>query len=1213
MNRKPKINDVVLIAVVALVGFGLAAWIAGIAPDAWSRLTSHPLAAAGVALLVGLLAVSLWRTRRAMAANLKLAREARIYQDFFDHSPDLLASVDVASGKVLACNQTLCDTLGMQCDEIVGQPVLQLYHPSSHESAERVLRKFADCGEVRDEELRLRRADGSVVPGTLNATAVRGEDGQVLCSRSSWRDLSRHRSIERALRDLAASATVHGADQAFLRRCVRDLAQLYGSSRAFVGVFAGQRHDAIRTLVKWNRDKGFVDNEVYELRGTPCQDVIDRAVELISSDVATLYSEDKDLARAGIESYCGVPLVSSTGEVMGVLSVIDTDTIPDDHFARPLHHVFAQRIAHELERKAWAEALRRGEEKYRRLLEGLRSSFVYSLDTTGAVRYVSPAVTTVLGYSATEFTERRNALMAESEANIGAVERARAALQGVEQPRYELRVRTRNGQFKDLDMSERPVFDAGGKLVAVEGMATDITVRKRAEGLLAAQNQVLERIAEGAPLQEALDTLCRAAEALRDGALASVMLVSADHKTLQLGAAPSLPAEYAAALDGIAIGEQMGSCGSAAFTGEPVFVSDVQIDPRWERFRELAGRVGIMACWSLPVLAEDGSVLGTFAVSLDRTGAPDESDRRLLLMATHLTGIVIRKHQAEDALSRSEMRFRDFARIAADYLWEMGPDLSFSYISERYREITGLDPQRLPGHSPTDLVAAQMPESELWTRHLEDLRSRRVFDSEFSWVRSDGATIVLSHRGRPVFDDDGEFLGYRGTGSDVTNAYRLSEQLAYQASHDGLTGLTNRAEFESRLRGALDSARVEGAEHALCYLDLDQFKIVNDTCGHVAGDELLRQLSRLLRARVRKRDTLARLGGDEFGVLMERCPLQQAHRVADLLRQLVEEFRFHWEGRNFTIGVSIGLVPINSNSVDSTSILRAADTACYAAKDEGRNRVHVYHEADTEVARRQGEMQWISRIDSALETQRMRLYAQRIEPIVAEHKGGDHYELLLRLVDTDGQIVLPGAFLPAAERYNTAVKLDRWVIEAACRWFSAHPELLDTLGLCAINLSGQSLGDPSFLRFVIDQFGDGGLPAERFCFEITETAAISNLTHASQFIDALGKLGCRFSLDDFGSGLSSFAYLKTLSVDFIKIDGIFVKDIVSDPMDLAMVRSINEIGHVMGKQTVAEFVESVEILEALRDIGVDYAQGYHIAKPVPIEQLAAGTVQREAG
>ena len=466
-------------------------------------------------------------------------------------------------------------------------------------------------------------------------------------------------------------------------------------------------------------------------------------------------------------------------------------------------------------------------------------------------------------------------------------------------------------------------------------------------------------------------------------------------------------------------------------------------------------------------------------------------------------------------------------------------------------------------------------------------------------VSKSGREYAIQDSAAPIQGQQGEILGVVLVFSDVTEARHLSLQISYQACHDALTGLINRHEFDHRLKRVLETARCVSTENALCYLDLDQFKLVNDTCGHVAGDELLRQISKLLQENVRHRDTVARLGGDEFGLLMEHCSLIEARQVADKLVKAVSDYNFLWEKKLFNIGVSIGLITVNESSPNIDALLSAADTACYMAKEQGRGRIHVYLEDDEELAKRHDEMQWASLLPRALEEDRFQLYLQQIAPVASEHVEGVHYEVLLRMKDK--QLVLPEAFLPAADRYNLSSKLDRWVIAATFRWILDHPAHLERLYLCSINLSGHSLNDETFLKFVHQEFEKSPVPREKICFEITETVAIANLSRTASFMKALKTKGCRFSLDDFGSGLSSFAYLKNLPVDFLKIDGVFVKDILDDPLNFAMVKSINEIGHVMGKQTIAEFVENEAILEKLREIGVDYAQGYGIDRPRPIE------------
>ena len=470
-------------------------------------------------------------------------------------------------------------------------------------------------------------------------------------------------------------------------------------------------------------------------------------------------------------------------------------------------------------------------------------------------------------------------------------------------------------------------------------------------------------------------------------------------------------------------------------------------------------------------------------------------------------------------------------------------------------------------------------------------------------IRRDGNEIYVESTASPIRDGSGAVSGGVLVFHDVSEARELNRRLSYHASHDVLTGLVNRREFESRMERALKSAKARETSYALCVLDLDQFKIVNDTCGHSAGDALLGQVGALLKSKVRWRDTLARLGGDEFGILLESCSLDEAMRTAEALREAVRNFKFTWEERTFRLGASIGVVPISADNADVAAVLSAADSACQAAKEAGRNRVHSFEENDIDLMRRRREMQWAARINNALEEGRFELFRQTIMPL-QKTEAGAHYELLLRMRDEAGKIVGPDNFMTAAERYGITPSIDRWVIENAFRWLVSEADEREKLTMCSINLSGQSLGDDKFLPYVIDQFHRSGLDATKICFEITETAAIASFSQANRFIQALKELGCKFALDDFGTGLSSFGYLKHFPVDYLKIDGSFVKEILHDPIDREMVRSINEIGHLTGKQTIAEFAENQEIINMLQSLGVDYAQGYGVSQPQRVLKAA---------
>ncbi len=466
-----------------------------------------------------------------------------------------------------------------------------------------------------------------------------------------------------------------------------------------------------------------------------------------------------------------------------------------------------------------------------------------------------------------------------------------------------------------------------------------------------------------------------------------------------------------------------------------------------------------------------------------------------------------------------------------------------------------------------------------------------------------GEQIAIQDSAAPIRDRRGKVMGSVMVFHDVNKERSLRRQLAYQASHDPLTGLINRREFETRLQEALEASRKDPARvHVLLYLDLDQFKIVNDTCGHSAGDQLLQQLTALITRRVRVNDVVCRLGGDEFGVLLADCGLERAVEVADNLRQAIREFRFFWQDAAFDIGVSIGIISITEESESVASLLSAADVACYAAKDQGRNRLHVYQHGDA--AERHAEMQWVSHVTRAIEDNRLELYFQPIVPIGDVQYQRGHYELLLRLRDESGKLVSPDSFIPAAERYNLMPALDRWVLRYALENLAYKGGGDRDLGYTlAINLSGTSLNEDKFLDFVLAELERHELVPGSICFEITETAAISNLQRVAHFMSEVKKRGCEFSLDDFGSGLSSFTYLKNLPVDYLKIDGHFIKNLTNDRIDQTMVAAITTVGNAMGIRTVAEHVDSQQVLDTLVSIGVEFAQGFFIARPAPVSEF----------
>ena len=584
----------------------------------------------------------------------------------------------------------------------------------------------------------------------------------------------------------------------------------------------------------------------------------------------------------------------------------------------------------------------------------------------------------------------------------------------------------------------------------------------------------------------------------------------------------------------------------------------------------------------------------------------DENGRLLRLLGVEVD--ITERKLYEDALFREKESAQITLQSIGDGVITTDAKCNVEYVNPVAEGLTGWKVDDASGRSIDEIFRGFHEETcePLENPLAVSIRRDRAIKSvrPTLLIRRDGNELYIESTASPIRDGSGTVTGGVLVFHDVSESRELNRRLSYHASHDILTGLVNRREFENRLERALKSAKARETSYALLYLDLDQFKIVNDSCGHSAGDALLGQLGALLKSKIRWRDTLARLGGDEFGVLLESCNLEEAMNTAETLRMAIGEYKFVWEERSFRLGVSIGVVPITADNEDVAALLSAADSACAAAKEAGRNRIHSFQENDIDLMRRRREMQWAARINNALEENRFELFRQTILPLQTTEEGA-HYEILLRMRDENGGIISPGLFIEAAERYGITPNIDRWVIRTAFRWLVSEADERERLALCSINLSGQSLGDEKFLPFVIDQFQMSGIDATRICFEITETAAIASYSQANRFINALKELGCKFALDDFGTGLSSFGYLKHFPVDFLKIDGSFVKEILHDPIDREMVRSINEIGHLTGKQTIAEFAENEEIITMLRGMGIDYAQGYGVSEPKRVTRAVA--------
>ena len=783
--------------------------------------------------------------------------------------------------------------------------------------------------------------------------------------------------------------------------------------------------------------------------------------------------------------------------------------------------------------------------------------------------YVNRACERLCGYSATELAELNFWELIHPDFQEFVRNRGLARLRGEDVPaRYEFKIVRKGGEERWLDFSAGAI-DIDGTPATV-GSAFDITERKLAELALVESEERLnlaQRAARSLSWEwdaktDALEFSEYANELLgfpaydlvKTGEQFARFIHPADRPRLQRALRRTLKSGTDLSIE--------------------IRCVSPQGDVRWLAEKALAVRDE--AGWTTRIIGVAHDITER---KIAQEALFQEKERALVTLASIADGVI-----RTDALG------------AIDYLNPVAEKLTGWQLAESYgRPLGGVyqvvdEESGTPALNPVD-------------RCLQEQRSV-VYPGARQLVHRDGGRFSIHDSAAPIRNRHGKLIGAVLVFKDLSQLREVEDEVNHLARHDPTTGLINRREFGARVEAAVESAKSEGTSSALCYLDLDQFKLINDTCGHVAGDQLIQQIASILRARASEKDTVARLGGDEFGILLPDRTTEQARELVEEASREIRAYRFSWQDRIFSVGVSGGLLPITADSQDASELLSAADAACYVAKEGGGNRIHVYQAGDQAVAERYGEMQWISRIHKAFDEDRFQLYHQRIEPLEGDDSAPPMVELLIRLEDESGQIVCPDAFIPAAERYGLISTIDRWVVgKALDRLAMLRTDRPEDSTRFNINISGQSLGEKSFLEFVVQQFRRTEVDPKLIHFEITETSAIADLRHAMQFIATLRSMGCRFVLDDFGKGLSSFSYLKNLPVDYLKIDGEFVRNLTSDPIQEALVGSMHQIAGVMGLKTIAESVENKETLEALRKIGVHFVQGFFLSRPEPLEPL----------
>ena len=905
--------------------------------------------------------------------------------------------------------------------------------------------------------------------------------------------------------------------------------------------------------------------------------VRDAAVLVVGDMAADPRFADSPLTTGatGIRFFAGAPITLSDGFTIGALCV--GDHVPKhlaDHQIQTLCHLAmtAARAFESCERTSRALAL--ADEVGDRITALYRSSPVplFSMNGEGRLMIVSDAWTTETGYTPAEIEGRHVTDFLTPASRAFALETGIPTFLKVGRThRHEYQLVCKDGSLIDVSVSQVLERDADGKPLRSMSYFENITPQRVAERALRDERERMARILEGTNAGT-WEFNIQTGETRYNERWAQIIgftLAELGETHVRDWVARIHPDDLPRARS-LALAHYEGAVDYFDFEG---------------RIRHRDGR------W---IWVRDRGRVSTRTVD----GKPE------WMQGTH-TDVTTRK-QFENELARSREMLQVTLESIGDAVITTDTHGCVQWMNQVAERMTGWQKDEVLGR-PIDRVFVLIDdETRMPTRNpvARCLATSAIVggSGNTTLISRSGAEFGVEDSASPIREGNGQVLGAVLVFRDVTEQRRLNNEMHHRAKHDVLTGLLNRVEFESRLAEVLGGAGDEVAAHVLLYVDLDQFKLVNDACGHSAGDQLLRQVSGILRDCVRGHDTLARLGGDEFGVILEHCDTRSAGRVAQKICDQMEEFRFQHDGKRFRVGTSIGLVPIDGRWSNIKALLQAADASCYAAKEGGRNRVHVWFDSDTILKARNGDMQWVSRLELALDENRFVLFGQRIESIAAAD-ANLHFEVLLRMRDVDGTLVPPGAFLPTAERFHLATRLDRWVVRHALEAMRDATRRRIGIGLMSINLSGHSLGDRAFHRDIGDMIRRAPFDVGRICFEITETAAITHMADARSFIDDMRALGVKIALDDFGAGASSFGYLKSLPVDYLKIDGHFITNVVDDPLDNAAVRCFCEVARVVGVKTIAEFVESDAVRDELRRIGVDMAQGYLVHRPEPLDQL----------
>ncbi|HET6172694.1 MAG TPA: PAS domain S-box protein [Gaiellales bacterium] len=1049
---------------------------------------------------------------------------------------------------------------------------VRILHPDDRERVVAETAHMIASGERLQSEYRLLRRDGSVVWVRDEGVLVRDEAGEPMCMQGYMLDITERRQREAAL----------------LESNARQRAMLDAS---LDGVITTD-HDGV--IVEFNPAAesifGYARSDAL---GRRMADLIVPPSQRSTQGHVFRPSPAPEPGPAFGKRIEAVGMRADGSEFALDLSIAEVD-VP----GAPVFTVYLRDISDQKRREA-------------ALLESeaiVDSSFdaIVSRTADGIVTSWNPAAERIFGYNAAEMVGRSIARLTPPEGVLALDEVNASVRRGEVVERFEtVRVR-KDGRLVEVESTVSPIIGASGAIIGVSAISRDISERKRSQALVSGQADLLEFIATGAALPRVLDRLARFVEEHGDEVLASILLLDRDGIHLRHGAAPSLPEAYCSAVDGLEIGENRGSCGTAAFRRERVCVSDIEADPLWADYRELARGAGVRACWSTPVLATDGVVLGTIALYYQEPRDPGSRDFELVELATHVAGIAIERGRSEEAARESEERYRDLFENANEPIASVAIDERIIEVNRAFERVLGYTREELIGTSLGDYLTPDALEASARATELKLSGKVAGTTYEQEFTAKDGHAVILEVSSR-LIEEDGRPVGVQGICRDITarkqaelELGRLSELNRHQALHDGLTGLPNRASFGQQVEHAIAVADADGTQLAVLLMDLDRFKEINDTLGHRYGDLLLVELSRRLESVVRRSDTVARLGGDEFGILVRQLsdsPADLEQALERILAALDQPFQV--DGLPLHVEASIGVARFPAHGHDVDLLLQRADVAMYLAKETGAPHALYAAELDRHDA---AGLTLLSELPRAIRNRELVLHYQPKLDVRSGELAG--VEALVRWDHPVHGLIAPVDFVPAAEKTGLIQALTRYVLDEAlaqiARW-EAEGHRLDV----AVNLSMRNLHDPALPEQVARLLRKWNLPGKRLTVEITESSIVSDPAKTALVVGQLGELGLGIAVDDFGTGYTSLSYLARLAITQLKIDRSFVENMDCSADDAAIVRSIITLGHDLGLELVAEGVETKLICDQLTRLGCDMVQGFWVSRPLPPAELDA--------